>query len=96
MTIRPSAKAKEGHTGTLTIFLFTPDEKQFSARIGFKIEKPEEQTTAGNQRRAQVQVPTPVAIHKDEWSRFEPARMHDLGAGLIVAKFSNGPGAGRN
>jgi hypothetical protein len=71
MTIRPTGKAKEGQTGTVTVFLFTPDDKQHSAKIGFKIEKPEEQATAGNQRRAQVQVPTPIPVHRDEWSKYD-------------------------
>src|SRR5207253_10542233 len=33
MTIRPTSKAKNGQTGTVTVFLFTPDDKQHSAKI---------------------------------------------------------------
>jgi hypothetical protein len=69
MTLRPTDMAKEGQTGTLTVFLFTPDEKQHSTKITFKSEKPKEQATAGNQNRAHVQAPTPIGVYKDEWAQ---------------------------
>ena len=68
VTVRPTEKAKQGQTGTVTVFLFTPDENQRSAKIGFRIEKPDEEPTSGNQSRAQVQAPTPIMVFKDEWS----------------------------
>jgi hypothetical protein len=70
MTMRPTEKAKEGQSGTVTVFLFTPDEKQYTAKVGFKIEKPEEQQTSGTQSRGHVQAPTPIPVHKDEWPTY--------------------------
>ncbi len=36
-------------------------------KIGFKIEKPEEQSTSGTSSRANVHVPVPIPVHRDEW-----------------------------
>ncbi len=69
MTVRPSSTAKDGDTGTLTVFLFTPDEKQFTSKIGFKIEKPQEQPASGSSTRGKVQVPDPIPVYKDEWPK---------------------------
>jgi len=67
MTVKPTDKAKEGDAGTLTVFLFTPAEKQVTTKIGFKIEKPEEQSTSGTLSRANVHVPVPIPVHREEW-----------------------------
>ncbi len=71
MTVRPTDKAKDGDSGTLTVFLFTPSEKQFTSKIGFRVEKPEEQPTSGSSSRAKVQVPAPIPVYKDEWDAHE-------------------------
>jgi len=70
MTVRPTARAKVGDSGTLTVFLFTPEEKQLTAKLTFKIEKPEEQPTGGSTSKAKVQVPAPIPVHRDEWKTF--------------------------
>ena len=68
LTIRPTERAHAGQTGSLTIFLLTPEERTFSAKVGFRIEKPEDQPTAGSGSRAKVQVPAPIPVTKDEWA----------------------------
>jgi hypothetical protein len=71
MTVQASAQGKAGDTGTLTVFLITPDDKSFSSKIQFKIDKPEEESTSGSQGKAKVQVPKPVPVSKDEWSLYD-------------------------
>jgi len=71
MTVQANDQGKEGNTGTLTVFLITPDDKSFSSKIQFKIEKPEEQPTSGPQGKARVQVPKPFPVSKDEWNLYD-------------------------
>lgn len=69
-TVRPAEKAKAGDEGTLTVFLFTPEGKSFNAKTSFRLEMPEASQTAGNQRKAQVQIPKPIPVRKVEWKKF--------------------------
>ena len=70
ITIRPTDKTKPGDAGTITVFLFTPSEKTFTAKSTFKIEKPEEQETTGKTSKAKVQAPEPIPVNEDEWHQF--------------------------
>ncbi|MCP3161805.1 hypothetical protein [Myxococcus qinghaiensis] len=65
-----AAKAKAGDEGTLTVFLFTPDERQLSAKVTLKVEKAEEQPTTGTENKGKVQVPDPIAVFKDQWPEY--------------------------
>jgi hypothetical protein len=69
-TIRATEKAKEGDSGTVTIFLLTPTGKTFQSKVSFKVETPREQPTAGTSMKSQVQAPTPVPIYHGEWADF--------------------------
>lgn len=70
LTVRAIESAKAGAEGTLTIFLFTPDDRAFSDEIPFKLEPPKEASTAGRSSRAEVKVPEPVPIHRPEWPSY--------------------------
>lgn len=67
VTVKPSDKAKPGDTGTITVYLFTPKDKQLTAKVKFVIEEVKEEPTAGSSKRSQVNVPDPVPVTKDEW-----------------------------
>ncbi|HYO59833.1 hypothetical protein [Archangium sp.] len=69
MVVSPTEKAKAGDTGTLRVFLITPEGKQFSDKIGFKVDVADVEPTSGDQGKSKVQVPKPVPIHKDEWAK---------------------------
>jgi hypothetical protein len=68
MTVRPTDRAKPGDTGTLSVYLITPEDKQIPAKISFRIDAPEEQPTTGSSGRAKVQVPKPIPVSKEEWA----------------------------
>ncbi|MFL5346778.1 MAG: hypothetical protein ACJ8AT_18510 [Hyalangium sp.] len=69
ISLRPTERATPGTNGSLSIFLFTPDEKRFSDKVKFRLLPAEEAETAGSQSRAKVQVPEPIAVYRDEWLR---------------------------
>ncbi len=67
MVVQPSDKAKTGETGTLRVFLVTPEGKQLTDKITFKVAAATEAQTSGNQSKSKVHVPKPVPIKKDQW-----------------------------
>jgi hypothetical protein len=67
LTIRPAEQARSGDSGVLTVFLFTPTARSFSAKVGFRIEKAEERPTAGGGGKTQVRVPVPIPVSSLEW-----------------------------
>ena len=67
MVVAPTDKASTGEGGTLRVFLITPDGKQLSDKITFKVDKASEASTGGNQSRSKAKVPKPVPIKKDQW-----------------------------
>jgi hypothetical protein len=69
ITIKIADRANTGQTGTITVFLFTPDEKQLTAKTTFKLDEAKEEPSAGSSNRAKVQVPDPVPIYRDDWLR---------------------------
>jgi len=69
ITVKVADRAKAGETGTLTVFLFTPDEKQLTAKTTFKLDETKEEPSGGTTNRAKVQVPDPVPIYKVDWKR---------------------------
>lgn len=70
LVVRCADTATAGDEGTLTIFFFTPTERQFNLSVKYKIINPDEENTAGNRGKAEVQAPEPVAVRKDEWDEF--------------------------
>jgi hypothetical protein len=70
MTVRTVESAKAGAEGTLTVFLFTPDDHAFSSEMKFKLESPKDEPTSGKNSRADVKVPEPVPVHRDEWPAY--------------------------
>jgi hypothetical protein len=69
-TVRVTEKAKEGDTGTVTIFLLTPTGKTLQSKVSFRVELPREQPTAGSSSKSKVQAPAPVPVYKTEWTVF--------------------------
>jgi hypothetical protein len=67
MVVSPNGKAKLGDTGTLHVFLITPEGKQYTDRIKYKIEAAPEAHTGGMQSKSKVRVPKPVPIKRDQW-----------------------------
>ena len=67
ITVKPLEKTKAGDTGTLTVYLFTPKDKQLTAKVKFLVEKPEPEEASGTGGKSKVQVPDPVAVTKAEW-----------------------------
>lgn len=70
MTARAVETAKAGADGTITVFLFTPEDQAFSDEIKFKLEAAKNTTTSGRNSRAEVKVPEPVPVFKDEWPSY--------------------------
>jgi hypothetical protein len=70
LTVKPVEGSKAGVGGTLTVFLFTPDDTAFSAEVSFVLEDPPEHATAGDKSKTRVKVPEPVPVFKDEWSAY--------------------------
>jgi len=70
LTVKPAESAKAGTDGTLSVFLFTPDDKALSDEVTFRLESPPERPTAGDKSRARVKVPEPIAVFRDEWPSF--------------------------
>ena len=65
MVVAPSDRAKTGDTGTLRVFLITPEGKQYTDKIKFRVETASEAHTSGNQakrfrRRVASRQPTPI------------------------------------
>lgn len=69
LTIRPAEGAK-AQEGTITIFLFTPDDKALSDGVAFRLEPPPEHPTAGEKSKTRVKVPEPIPVYKDQWPNF--------------------------
>ncbi len=70
LTIRPAEGAKAQDTGTITVFLFTPDDQAYSDEAAFVIESPPEHPTAGKRSKSSVKVPEPIPVFKEEWPNF--------------------------
>lgn len=70
LTIKPTEAAKDGMEGTLSIFLFTPDDRALTAEVGFRIEAPKEAETSGDRQKTQVKAPEPIPVFRDEWQQF--------------------------
>jgi len=70
LTVKPSEKVRAGDTATLTVFLFTPSDKSFSAKATVKFESAEDKPTAGSSSKAKVQVPTPIPVYKPDWPEY--------------------------
>lgn len=70
LTIKPTEAAKEGAEGTLSVFLFTPDDKALTAEVGFRVEVPKDASTSGDRERTQVKAPEPIPVFRDGWQQF--------------------------
>jgi len=66
LTIRPTEGAK-AQPGTISAFLFTPDDKALSDEMAFRLEPPPEHPTAGDKSKTRVKVPEPIPVSKDRW-----------------------------
>jgi hypothetical protein len=69
MVVAPTEKAKAGDTGTLRVFLITPEGKQLTDKISFKVAVAEEDSSSGDQGKSKVQVPKPIKIYKEQWAQ---------------------------
>lgn len=69
LTVRPveGAKAQEG---TVSVFLFTHDDRALSDEVTFRLEPPPSHPTAGEKSKSRVKVPEPIPVFKDEWPSF--------------------------
>jgi len=70
LTVSPGTGARPGNSGVLNLFLLTATGKVLSTKANFKIEKPEDQPTAGGSGKAKVHVPDPIPIYHDKWPDF--------------------------
>ena len=70
LTIRPAEGVKAATDGTVSAFLFTPDDKALSDEVTFRIEAPPEHPTAGEENTVRVKVPEPIAVFRDEWGPY--------------------------
>lgn len=70
LTLKPTEAAKADVEGTLSVFLFTPDDKALTAEVGFRLEAPKEAPTSGDRERTQVKAPEPIPVFRDEWPQF--------------------------
>ncbi len=82
LTVRAAPRAKDGQTGTITVFLLTPKNETFTARANVKIEEPEEEPASGRDRKSNIQAPAPIAVYRDEWGDYgwneeSVAEVHD-------------------
>jgi hypothetical protein len=69
LTIRPTEGAK-AQEGTISAFLFTPDDKALTDEVAFRLEPPPEHPTAGEKSKTRVKVPEPIPVFKDEWPNY--------------------------
>jgi len=69
LTIRPTEGAK-AQEGTISAFLFTPDDMALSDEVAFRLEPPPEHPTAGDKSKTRVKVPEPIPVFKDEWPNY--------------------------
>lgn len=70
---RLTVKPGEGATpqeGTITVYLFTPQDTVLSDVAPFRIEPAPEQPTAGDKQRARVKAPEPIPVYRSEWPDF--------------------------
>jgi hypothetical protein len=70
LTVHPTEKAKADLEGSITIFLFTPDDKVLSDSAKFRIEAAKDHETQGPKGKSEVKVPEPIPVARDEWPRF--------------------------
>jgi len=70
LTIKPTEAAKDGMEGTLSVFLFTPDDRAVTAEVGIRMEAPKEAETSGDRQKTQVKAPEPIPVFRDEWQQF--------------------------
>jgi hypothetical protein len=70
LTVQPSEGVKAGTEGTLSVFLFTPDDRALSDDVSFCLEAPPERPTAGDRSSVRVKVPEPIPVYQNEWQRF--------------------------
>jgi hypothetical protein len=71
VTVKASDGSRPGDAGTLTVYLFTPRDKQLTAKIKFVIEEPLQEPTSGNTGRAKAAVPDPIPVTKKEWKEHD-------------------------
>jgi hypothetical protein len=69
LTIRP-AEGATVQEGTISAFLFTPDDRALSDEVAFRLESPPEHPTAGAKSTTRVKVPEPIPVFKGEWPSF--------------------------
>jgi hypothetical protein len=70
LVVRPGKQAKVEAEGTLSVFLFTPDDRALSNEVTFRIETPPEPPTAGDKGKGRVKVPEPIPVYRDEWPAY--------------------------
>lgn len=69
LTVRP-AEGVRVQDGSLSVFLFTPDDKSLQDEAAFRLEAPPEAPTAGERSKMRVKAPEPIPVYKDEWPRY--------------------------
>jgi hypothetical protein len=67
ITVKLADRAKADDAGTLTVYLFTPDEKQITAKTTFRVDVAKEDPSTGSSTKAKVQVPDPIPIYRESW-----------------------------
>lgn len=70
VTVRVAEGIRPGCDGTLRLFLFTPQESVLTDKISFCVTEAKTEKTTGGKGRAQVQVPEPIPVMRDEWEHF--------------------------
>ena len=70
LTIRAAEGAKAGTECKITVFLFKPDRRVLTAVANCVFETPKEHPTEGDKSRADVKVPDPIPVYKNEWEEF--------------------------
>lgn len=69
LTIRPGEGAK-AQEGTISVFLFTHNDRALWDEKAFRLEPPPEHPTAGEKSKTRVKVPEPIPVYKSEWPSF--------------------------
>ncbi len=70
LQVRAAPAALAGETGVLTVYFLTRAAEVLSDQAEYAVEEPPAKETSGDRGRARVQVPEPIAIHRDQWSEF--------------------------
>lgn len=67
MIVAPHERARAGETGTLRVILITPEGKQLTDKISFRVDPVREAPTSGTDSKSRAHVPKPIPIHKNQW-----------------------------